>query len=391
MLMEPSPSSAAPSGGAAASSSSVSSSSNIVPASSPLANDPAAIATLLDDLRNGDVSVRINSFRHLPVIARALGPERTREELVPYLNEFVDDDDDILVVLAEALVLFPPFLGGDAYLPVLLEPLETLASVEEVAVRDKAVAGLSTVIGLLSDTQAVRSGLPVFRHLVSSEWFTSRVSACHVFLPLYQRLPDALRKEMRAAFAQLCVDESPIVRRAACTRLVPVLAVVTPQQALADFTGAFVRLTKDEQDSVRLLSVSVCVAMANVCRPLSQVQRVLPTVFALCTDRSWRVRFMAADKFPDLATSVGASDIKGDDLAECFVRLLGDSEPEVRTAAAGRVAATAQHFGPQRTHRSMLAAVRGLVQDASHHTRASLAKNIVGLTSVLTRNQVRGR
>eukprot|EP00889_Picochlorum_renovo_P007868 jgi/Picre1/34898/NNA_002364.t1 len=56
------------------------------------------IALLIDELKNDDVSRRLNSVRRLETIARALGEERTRQELIPFLEENHDDDDEFLLV-----------------------------------------------------------------------------------------------------------------------------------------------------------------------------------------------------------------------------------------------------------------------------------------------------
>lgn len=44
------------------------------------------IAVLIDELRNEDVQLRLNSIRKLSTIALALGVERTRGELIPFLT-----------------------------------------------------------------------------------------------------------------------------------------------------------------------------------------------------------------------------------------------------------------------------------------------------------------
>ena len=44
------------------------------------------ITVLIDELKHEDVSLRINAIRRLSTIALALGFERTREELVPFLQ-----------------------------------------------------------------------------------------------------------------------------------------------------------------------------------------------------------------------------------------------------------------------------------------------------------------
>ena len=44
------------------------------------------IALLVDELKSDDSEVRIKSVRRLRTIAQALGHERTRTELIPFIN-----------------------------------------------------------------------------------------------------------------------------------------------------------------------------------------------------------------------------------------------------------------------------------------------------------------
>ena len=44
------------------------------------------VAVLIDELKNEDIQLRLNSIRRLSTIAVALGAERTRNELIPFLN-----------------------------------------------------------------------------------------------------------------------------------------------------------------------------------------------------------------------------------------------------------------------------------------------------------------
>jgi serine/threonine-protein phosphatase 2A regulatory subunit A len=44
------------------------------------------IAVLMDELKHDDVTFRLNAVRRLSTIALALGPERTRDELIQFLE-----------------------------------------------------------------------------------------------------------------------------------------------------------------------------------------------------------------------------------------------------------------------------------------------------------------
>jgi serine/threonine-protein phosphatase 2A regulatory subunit A len=44
------------------------------------------IAVLIDELKHDDVLLRLNAIHRLDTIALALGADRTREELIPFLD-----------------------------------------------------------------------------------------------------------------------------------------------------------------------------------------------------------------------------------------------------------------------------------------------------------------
>lgn len=95
------------------------------------------IHLLMDELKSEDVVLRLSSIRRLSTIALALGAQRTRDELIPFLTDQIDDEDEVLLVLAEELGKFSEYVGGKEYAWTVLAALENLAAVEETLVRDK--------------------------------------------------------------------------------------------------------------------------------------------------------------------------------------------------------------------------------------------------------------
>lgn len=68
---------------------------DVQPSTNHLDNSPPdednlyPIAVLIDELRTDDVQTRLRSIEQLSLIATALGPERTRRELLPFISETV--------------------------------------------------------------------------------------------------------------------------------------------------------------------------------------------------------------------------------------------------------------------------------------------------------------
>jgi serine/threonine-protein phosphatase 2A regulatory subunit A len=54
-----------------------------------------------------------------------------------FVEHCVEDEDEVLLALAEELGIFVEFTGGPEHAHVLLPPLGVLAGVEESVVRDK--------------------------------------------------------------------------------------------------------------------------------------------------------------------------------------------------------------------------------------------------------------
>lgn len=164
-------------------------------------------------------------------------------------------------------------MGGPEYAMYLLPPLESLATVEETVVRDKAVESLRTVAAEHSALDLEIHVVPTLQRLVSGDWFTSRTSACGLFSVCYPRVTQPVKAELRANFRKLCQDETPMVRRAAANKLGEFAKVVETEYLKSDLIPNFVQLAQDDQDSVRLLAVEACVSIAQLL-PQDDVEHV---------------------------------------------------------------------------------------------------------------------
>jgi len=193
--------------------------------------------------------------------------------------------------------------------------------------------------------------------------------------------------------------------------------------------------SRDDQDSVRLLAVDDCVALAwlvnggmvDVVHDAAAEAAILSkntdvrsavvnAVLSLAGDRAWRVRWSLANRFSELASAFGRA-ITSERLLPVFQVLLTDGESEVRTAASYRVSDVGALVGKERimevvsvreggggggallwVHPCALHAFRhmpvvqllpcmvSLADDASEFVRAALASVILGVAPVLGRD-----
>ncbi|KAF2721238.1 MgPP2AregA, protein phosphatase 2A regulatory alpha sub-unit [Polychaeton citri CBS 116435] len=346
------------------------------------------IAVLIDELKHDDVLLRLNAIRRLSTIALALGPERTREELIPFLDESVEDEDEVLTALSDELGGFVEYVGGPDYGHVLLSPLENLSTIEEPLVRDKAVESLNKICEQLSQEQIEQHFIPLALRLSKADWFTSKISATGLYNTPYQHATPQSQENLRHQFAQLVHDDTPMVRRQAANNLAKFVKSMPAAIVIEEMIPLFQHLAADDQDSVRLLTVEVLIAIAEAVPKEQQSSHgvLLTALRSLIEDKSWRVRYMVADRFEKLAKAVD-EEVVARDLVPAFVKLLKDTEAEVRSAIAGQIPGFCQLVDRQALLRDIMPAIEELVTDSSQHVRAAFGNQISGLAPILGKQE----
>jgi serine/threonine-protein phosphatase 2A regulatory subunit A len=348
----------------------------------------------INKLRGDDLPLRIEAAKRLQLVAAAIGPERTRNELLPFLADAVDDDDDVLEAIADSIGQLVSYVGPkQEHLLALLHPLELLLAVEESVVRDRAADSAIVVSNMLTETTYQTEFVPMITRLATKEWFTARLSACKLIpiaFPRMSSLPGGGQQQQSQSqqlahvthFATLCRDEAPMVRRIASRNLGPMLETVINTlgpSCLKEDTGIVTTILLDlydslaggdQPDSVRLHTTQNCVHLGQAITHMKEkkllqqpqkndegnaalmveaddgedmddlegrlntiVKRILPLIVATIDDRSWRVRWTAASKFALVVHAFTKLDGTMDALVPAYEKLLQDPEAEVRTAA----------------------------------------------------------
>jgi serine/threonine-protein phosphatase 2A regulatory subunit A len=332
------------------------------------AADPAGmypIAILIEKLRAEDTKLRLLSVRQL---------------------NSIDDDDEVLLALAEELGKMVPYVGGEQWAHTLLQPLEALAGVEETVVREKAVESLCLVGKQTAEEHTTSHYIGMLRRLSTGDWFTSRVSSCGLFSVAYAKVTQAeTRQQLRASFTLLCHDETPMVRRAAASNLGSLAAQFEPEFLVSDIVPIFTQLANDEQDSVRILVAENCHSIAQLLSSDADAMKyIVPVLRQFGEDKSWRVRYMVVEQLSMLGGAMKSAEIV-DELVPIFRRILQDPEAEVRTMAAHHVASFSNSVPQAAVVEQLMELVSALASDPSQHVKAALAPEIMAMAPHLGR------
>jgi len=362
------------------------------------------VAELVQKLKADDVDKRIEANESLLTIASVLGEDRTRTELIPFLSECVDDEDNIILVLAEKLGELSEFVGGPSHLHLLLSPLISLASADEATVREMAVNSMIKVIGKMEQTDAMNHGVSLVKELTESEFYTARVSACGIIYTVYARISherddrmdtddeaSSKRTTLRQLFLKLCSDDTPMVKRMAASKLGKLAHVVESKAVLEEFLLIFEHMARSEQDSVRLQTAENCIAFANELPKEARMMRIAPELFNVASDQSWRVRWSVANRFCEAAVALSGGDLLAPSLCDTFKKLLQDPEAEVRTASCFGISKVGALMSEKNLTDILLPCLGQLVNDESEHVRAALANIICDVAPLIGKDLTLGK
>ncbi|SGZ56914.1 CIC11C00000004357 [Sungouiella intermedia] len=366
-----------------------------------MTDDFYPLALLMDELKHDDVSNRIEAMQKLDAIAIALGPERTLHELLPFLNDVAqDDEEEVFAVMADKLGSFVPLVGGHQNCEPLIQVLAVLAAMEEPIVRDNAVESLNKVSEDLTDDELGLIFLELIRLLSQGDWFSKKVALCGLYKCVIVRVNAAVRRDLLMLYYNLVSDESPMVRRSAARHLPTLIDKLTKFQSenppaahkvddtdLEIILKMFHHLINDAQDSVKLLSIDVLVLILRYFRSVDDSSHnldCLVSALKLIKDESWRVRYAAADKFSDIAVNFLDADADLYRLIDPFINLMKDNEGEVRKAIAKQLPGFCKLISDLKiVETRIIPVVSELSQDTHENVRAALASAVTGLSPIL--------
>jgi serine/threonine-protein phosphatase 2A regulatory subunit A len=367
-------------------------------AQEPINDDFYPLALLMDELKHDDVANRVEAMQKLDTIALALGPERSRDELIPFLQEVAqDDEDEVFAVLAEQLGHFVPLIGGSEHADHLIPVLEILAATEEPIVRDRAVESLNNIATQLSVKQLKERFYPLIESLSSTEWFSSKVSSTGLFQSVIAQVDEDDRKNLLTIYSKLVHDDAPMVQRAAASHLPKIIDLfrefpdASNEEDWDLISSMFQSLTNDKQDSVKLLAVDVLISILKYFRSKgdqSHNEALLESSFNLINDSSWRVRYMAAERFEKIAVNFKDDPNQINQFVEPFLSLLKDNESEVRKVIAKQLPGFSRLIPREIVLEKILPQVEELSNDPSEIVRSSLASEIVELATLFDKDVI---
>jgi serine/threonine-protein phosphatase 2A regulatory subunit A len=342
--------------------------------------DPVGkVSLLIDELRNSNFNVRLFCVKNLINVSELLGPERTEEELLPLIIDHIvncEDNEEVLIEISNQLYNLINNIANKSNIASILRGLELLAGNDDEQVRQQATENLCKLIKLLDERLITNDIFPLMQRLIQND-MKSKVSCCYLFPIVYPKLNDEnIKKELIQAYFEISRDDSPSVRRAAASNIKH-FALIDDPDLIKDLVNLFNDLLKDNVDIVKVYTIESTKNLLLRLKPETQQQHVFNFTNVLNKDRSWRVKYAAAECICDICSFFDNS-FNEQNFLPLLLMFLKDPEPEVRSAVISKLFNFIPHISIQKFSTTFLPIFQDSISsDINHHVRALFASSLL--------------
>lgn len=223
--------------------------------------------------------------------------------------------------------------------------------------------------------------MDIIKRLMHGENYQSKFAATSLIPLVYAQLSPGSQQELLAMFIQVSQDDIPQVRKVAAIALNELIKLIpkVPEQELLKVFGQFF---KDEQDSVKMQGIDSCVIFCKHLPAAKINAYLLPYIKKYAEDKSWRIRYLVADRIMDLSQGLGVEQAR-EHLLPNYCAFLQDSESEVRTAAVGRLSDFCRLLDAGSIINKVIPCLKKLQTDTFQYVRSSLAENLLSICPII--------
>jgi serine/threonine-protein phosphatase 2A regulatory subunit A len=281
--------------------------------------------------------------------------------------------------------------GGQDHAHSFIPIFQVLCNVEETSVRTAATESINRILSQLKplgqNSVVAQAYLDMCTNMCivdESEVFYGRVSLCQILPQIYRILNEQDRTTLLEIYSKLVTDESPLVRRAAGYVFLQTAEYADIAAANGDFLKIYLLMSADEYPTVKDIAVGNIAGFAVILKKLEAEtvlnEQILSLIKSFYEDPSWRVRQALVKDYSKLSTVYTVPDI-ANEVFGGLIKLLQDSEPEVREKAINSLLPFVKAVGPEVFISQFMPVALVLVGDSMGIVRKSVANACVDIAA----------
>ena len=349
--------------------------------------DQITSISLLEDLQSQDNKTKINAIHNLTNISLALGCEATRKELLPYLKNCInnEEEDEILIELAKILSNFLTCIGGIKYINELLNIFEVILSIDEPGIRKEAINSLKNILNQIGNIKDIEKELMnLINKFYSSDDVNQKLSALNIIILVYQNLEESNKKIVINFLENFSNSNNLSIRKELISELIKITKYLN-----IDIIKKFIEtLIKDENENIKVDIINLIISLKDHKDLLQIIDYIYDLIQKLSEDLNFKVRLSLINNLPEILQFPKITYNFKQLVLNIYIKFLEDNEDQIRNACCLNLEEITKLLINEINFNKLLQNLNKLTKDQKTFVRNSLAENIFKICPLLKKKQL---
>ena len=343
--------------------------------------------SLLEDLQNMDNKIRINAIHNLRSISLALGSETTRKELLPYLKNCInnEEEDEILIELTKILSNFLDCMGGDT--SELLNLFGALLSIDEPTIRKEAINSLKEVLNQIGGINNIEKDLmEIINKFYWSDDVNQKLSAMNLIILLYNDLNENNKKIVMNYLENFLNSDNLLIKKELMNEIVKITCHLN-----IDYIKKLISIiTKDDNnnDNIRENLINVLISLKSHKDLNLIINFIYDLIIKLSEDNNWKIRLSLINNFSEILKFPKINYNFKQMIINIYIKFIEDSEEMIRNACCINLEDITKLLKNEINFNKILQNLEKLSKDEKISVKKNLSENIFKIFPLLNAKQI---
>ena len=349
--------------------------------------DQITSISLLEDLQSQETKVKINAIHNLKGISLALGEEATKKELLPYLKNCVnnEEEDEVLIELAKILSNFLDCIGGKQNIKDLLGLFEVILSIDEPTIRKEAINSLKETIQQIGNIKDIENNLmEIINKFYIVDDINQKLSALNIIILIYKDLNDNNKKIVLGYLDNFAINDNISIKKELLSEITKIINYLS-----IDYIKKFINIMlKDKNDSIKMDLLNVIISIKEHKDLLSIMDFIYELIPKLSEDQNWRVRLTVINNLSEILQFPNINYQFKQVSINIFIKLIEDNEVEIRNACCLKLEEVTKLLKNEINFNKILQNLQKLAKDPKNFVKISLSENIFKICPLLEKQYI---
>lgn len=349
--------------------------------------DQITSISLLEDLQSQETKIKINAIHNLRGISLALGCEATKKELLPYLKNCVnnEEEDEVLIELAKVLSNFLDCIGGKENIKDLLGLFEVILTIDEPTIRKEAINSLKETIQQIGNIKYIEKDImDIINKFYIVDDVNQKLSALNLIIVVYKDLNENNKKIVLEYLDNFSISDNISIKKELLSEITKITLLLS-----IDYIKKFIDvMMEDKNDTVKTDLLNIIISIKNHKELVSMMDFIYELIPKLSEDQNWRVRLTVIDNITEILNFNNINYQFKQTVINIYLKLIEDPEAEIRNGCCLKLEEITKLLKNEVNFEKILKNMEKLGKDPKNFVKNSLAENIFKICHLIDKEQI---